>query len=231
MNNESRYPLKFYPEGSIFIDGPEKYRSVLKSQNEYLHNMSTFPMNNTSRQQMSLIRQKLEEHPSIKLIIPTNKTDTTGRWLIESTKKYVKQAKAHVENILMQLDGDLRENLENNGYEVMPNISLTSWGANDISDLIETTEIKHPDKEQNNPKPNAWIRPPRTTRPVPMHTYETLPTKKTPVPITPNRYKTNLNTTPKETQIDSKKLMEEIQSLKNEVLNQCKSYIEQEIKK
>lgn len=84
MNNESKYELEFYPEGSILLDGPEKYRSILRSQNEYLFNMSTFPLNNTSRQQMSLLRPKLEEHPSIKMIIPTMKTD--GRWLIETTK-------------------------------------------------------------------------------------------------------------------------------------------------
>ena len=77
---------------------------------------------------MSLIRPKLLEHPIIKMVIPTNKTDTTGRWLIETTKKYAKKAKAHVENTLMQLDGDLNENLESDGYDIMPNISMTSWG-------------------------------------------------------------------------------------------------------
>ena len=93
MKNESKYDLGFYPEGSILLDGPEKYLSILKSQNEYLFNMTTFPIDNTSRKQMSLIRPKLEEHPSIKMVIPTNKTNTTGRWLIETTKKYAKQAK------------------------------------------------------------------------------------------------------------------------------------------
>ena len=88
--------------------------------------MSNFPMNNTIRIQMSLIRPKLLENPSIKMVTPTNKTDKTGQWIIETTKKYAKQAKAHVENILMQLHGDLEENLENDGYDIMPNISMTS---------------------------------------------------------------------------------------------------------
>ena len=39
INNESKYELRLYPEGSILLDGPEKYRSILKSQNEYLFNM------------------------------------------------------------------------------------------------------------------------------------------------------------------------------------------------
>ena len=28
------YPLSFFPEGAILTDGPEKYRSILKGQNE-----------------------------------------------------------------------------------------------------------------------------------------------------------------------------------------------------
>ena len=105
---------------------------IIKYQNEYLFNMFAFHLNNTSRKQISLIRPKLLEHSSIKMVIPTNKTNKTGRWLIETTKKYAKQAKAHVENILMQLDGDLEENLESDGYNIMPNISMTSWGAQEI---------------------------------------------------------------------------------------------------
>ena len=111
MYYESKYEIGFYPEGSILLDGPKKYRSILKFQNEYLFIMSTFPINNTSRKQMSLIRPKIEEHPSIKMIIPTNKTNTTGRWLIETTKKYSKKDKDHVEKTLMEIDEDLRENL------------------------------------------------------------------------------------------------------------------------
>ena len=134
----------------------------------------------------------------------------------------------------MQLDEDLRENLECDGHEVMPNISLTSWGAKDISDLIATTEIKHPDPEQKNPKPNAWLRPPRMSRPAAPHTYESLPKKASPVTITPTKASdtpTNNDHNAKESPIDPKKLLAEIQSLKKDVLNQCKSYVEKEMEK
>ena len=102
---------------------------------------------------MSILRPKLEEHPSIKSIIPTLKTDTNGRWLIETTRKYIKQAKAHVDNTILELDSDLRDTLESDGFEVMPNISLTSWGAQDIYNLVKTTNIKHPDQEKKSPNP------------------------------------------------------------------------------
>ena len=121
---------------------------------------------------MSLIRPKIEEDPSIKMIIPTNNTNTTGRWLMEITKKYEKQAKAHVENTLMALDENLLEKLECDGFEVMPKISLTSWGETDISDLVNNTTIKHPDKVQDNPKPNECLRSPRMTRSTPTDTFE-----------------------------------------------------------
>ena len=98
---------------------------------------------------MSLLRTKLEAHPSIKSIIPTLKTDTNGRWLIETTRKYIKQAKAHVDNTILELDNDLRDTLDSDGFEVMPNIALTSWGAQDIYNLVKTTNIKHPDPEKN----------------------------------------------------------------------------------
>ena len=44
MHVGSKYPLHFYPEGAILLDGPEKYRSILKEQNEYLFAMTTFPV-------------------------------------------------------------------------------------------------------------------------------------------------------------------------------------------
>ena len=44
MSNATEYPLHFYPEGAIHLDGSEKYRSILKEQNEYLFAMSTFPV-------------------------------------------------------------------------------------------------------------------------------------------------------------------------------------------
>ena len=239
MNNESKYELGFYPEGSVLLDGPEKYRSILKSQNEYLLNMTTFPLQNTSRQQMSLLRPKLEEHPSIKSIIPTLKTTSNGRWLIETTRKYIKQAKAHVDNTILELEGDLRENLESDGFEVIPNISLTSWGAQDISDLVKTTDIKHPDKIITPPKPNAWLRPPTMKQTTLTHTFETIKNQATPATITPNKTtKTTSNKTqatpspPSSTPaINTKDLLTQIQSIKSEVLNQCKSYMYNEIRK
>ena len=63
------------------------------------------------------------------------------------------------------------------------------------------------------------------------HTNETIPPKTNPVTITPTKNDSNPKEVQKETPIDPKKLLEEIQSLKKEVLNQCKSYIETEIKK
>ena len=116
----------------------------------------------------------------------------------------------------------------------MPNISLTSWGAKDISDLIATTVIKHPDPEQKDPKPNAWLRPPRMSRPAAPHTYETLPKQATSVTITPTKASEtpkNNEHNAKESPIDPKKLLAEIQSLKKDVLSQCKSYVEKEMQK
>ena len=51
----TEYPLQFYPEGSILLDGPEKYRSILKDQNKYLFNLTTFPIHDTNEEQMTLI--------------------------------------------------------------------------------------------------------------------------------------------------------------------------------
>ena len=44
------YPLNFFPEGVILTDGSEKYRSILKGQNEYLFNLTTFPINDTNEE-------------------------------------------------------------------------------------------------------------------------------------------------------------------------------------
>ena len=133
----------------------------------------------------------------------------------------------------MQLDDELRDTLESDGHEIMPNISLTSWGAKDISDLISSTDIKHPDPEPKKPTPNAWLRPPRMSRPEAPHTYEILP-KQSPATITPTKASTKDNNNDKhanETPIDPKKLLAEIQSLKKDVLSQCKSYVEKEMQK
>ena len=147
--------------------------------------MTTFPIQNTSRKQMSLLRPKLGEQPSIKMIIPTLKTNSNGRWLIETTRKHIKQAKAHAENTILELESELQDNLETDGFEVMPNISLTSWGAQDISDLVKTTQIKHPDTNTTNIKPNAWLRPPTTKKTTSTYTFETIKKTTTPVTITP----------------------------------------------
>ena len=219
MNNESKYKIGFH-ESSILLEGPEKYRSILKSQNDYLFNMSTFPINNTSRKQMSFIRPKLQEHPSIKMIIPTNKTNTTGRWLIETTNKYAKKNKAHVENTLMELDGNLRKNLECDGFEVMPNIFFTSWGAKDSYELVNTNTIKYPDKVQDNPKPNACLRPSRMTRLKQTHTFETIKPNLPLVTITPNKSSNTTPTVSQDTAINPKELLAEIQSIKKDVLRQ-----------
>ena len=48
MATTTEYPLDFYPEGAILLDVPEKYRSILKAHNEYLFNITTYPIHDTN---------------------------------------------------------------------------------------------------------------------------------------------------------------------------------------
>ena len=140
----SKYPLNFYYDGEIIIDGPEKYRSILKEQNEYLFSMTTFPVYSTSIDQMKLLSTKLFEHKSIKRVIKTQKSEETGRWLVETTKKLEKQAKYHFDHSILQMENEL-ESCQT--LVSSPNRSLTPWGANDISELVTQTKVQHPDQK------------------------------------------------------------------------------------
>ena len=69
----------------------------------------------------------------------------------------------------------------------MPKISFISWVAQDISDLVKTTQIKHPDNVTTPPKPNACLRPPNMKQTTLTHTFETIKKQPTPATITPNK--------------------------------------------
>ena len=108
---------------------------------------------------------------------------------------------------MLDLDEDLRENLESDGFQVMPNISLTSWGATDISDLVNNTTIKQPDKVQKNHKPNACLSPSRMNWLTSTQTFEKITPNPPSVTITPKKTTNNTPTVFQDTDIDTKTLL------------------------
>ena len=225
MHTESKYPLHFYPEGAILIDGPEKYRSILKEQNEYLFGMTTFPIYAISYEQMRILSPKLLEHRSIRRVIKTQKTEETGRWLVETTKKLEKQAKAHFDNSLMQLEEEL-EKIQT--LTSTPNRNLTTWGATDISDLVSNIKVNHPDPKQENKKENSWVRPPRIRRIIAPHSYEVVANneanKKT---SKQNKAPPSNNSKPDEN-INGQDLLKEIKSMKDDIIVHCSKMFDTE---
>ena len=100
----SKYNLNFMPAGMLQLSGQTAYKNALRSHNEYLTKFATFPVYGLNIQQMSSVRDEMLQHSSIKRILKTNKSDTTGRWLIETTQNSITNAQQVVDNILNKND-------------------------------------------------------------------------------------------------------------------------------
>ena len=215
------------------IDGPNKYHSILKVQNEYLFNIITFPIHDTNEEEMKLIAPELLKHKSVTRVIRTMKSEKSERWLVESTKKLEKQAKHLVDKTLIELEEQL-EGLRT--YDNKPNISLTSWGATNISTLVKDTTVENPDKKSMETKANAWNKPPRVVRMNMSYTFEKveynsiLKPKNTKDSTTTNVVKnteTATKTAPYNPMDNS--LLNDIKYLKKDILDQCSKLIEEKI--
>ena len=96
--------IKFMPTGMLQLSGQNAYKNALRSHNEYLQNIATFPLYNTSPEQMSNMEEDIMKDNSIKRILRTNKTTETGRWLIETTKTKLTRAQKHIDTILNAME-------------------------------------------------------------------------------------------------------------------------------
>ena len=64
--------------------------------------------------------------------------------------------------------------------ENTPNRNITTWGENDISDLVTNIKVHHPDPKKEPKKENSWIRPPRIRRTHAPHSYEAVSNNEVP---------------------------------------------------
>ena len=162
--------------------------------------MTTSPLNSTSIDQMELLCPKLLNHKGIIRIIKTLKTEDTGRWLVETTKKLEKQARAH--------------------FNSKPNRTLTSRGVDEISQLITNTKIQNPDEEKGKPTKNSWKKTTRINKTQAPDTYDQ-------IPVIDNKIQNTEPNPPREiqqskgTSIDGQSLLNEIKSMKNEIISHC----------
>ena len=74
--------IQFMPTGMLQLTGQKTYQNALRSQNEYLQNIATFPLYNTTEEQMEKLKPDILKDNSIKRILKTNNTEGSGRWLI-----------------------------------------------------------------------------------------------------------------------------------------------------
>ena len=100
LSLSSTNTIQFMPTGMIQLTGHNAYKNALRSQNEYLQNIATFPLYNTNMKQMEMLEPEILKNPSIKRLLKTKKTEDNGRWLIETTKSKLAQAQKHIDTIL-----------------------------------------------------------------------------------------------------------------------------------
>ena len=143
MSLNSKYDFNFMPEGMLQLSGQNAYKNALRTHNEYLQNFATFPIYNTTSQQMSSIRPDILKHHSIKRILKTNKTETNGRWLIETTKTKIEQAQNHID---MKLETYNAFEQTNSSSRINPNLA-----HEDIVKLTQGLTEVYDNIHQDNP--------------------------------------------------------------------------------
>ena len=127
--NNSTSELKFIPHGIIQLLGPETYKRTLNEQNCFLNNYVHFTLYNLLPPQMSLIRQQLKQHPSIKEVVRTLNSTKDGKWFVVTTKQQIKQAQQHVDNTLLQYEQELTvdDNTIGKPMRINPTINQTNF--------------------------------------------------------------------------------------------------------
>ena len=139
--------------GLVQISGSEIFKKTLQAQEKYLMNVATFPIFNTTVQEMSILREELEKKRSIVRIIKTKNTIENGRWLVETTKQQYENAKKDYDEVC---DG---YNKEEGTHFSRINPTLDNDEMHQIS-LSFTNQYKDvPLESSNNKKPTKVNNP------------------------------------------------------------------------
>ncbi len=100
--------ISFMLTGMVQLSGQKIYKKMLAEHNEYLSKFATFPLYDTTPEEMSQIREELLRSGSIKRILKTKSSDKNGRWLIETTSAKQYNAQKHCDEVITNFTSDFQ---------------------------------------------------------------------------------------------------------------------------